>query len=62
MAIEEAAYKVLKTDDKFEIREYAPHVLAETIVDGDLEEAGNKASGGSSTTSPEPTGRAPRWP
>ena len=43
MAIEEAAYKVLKIADKFEIREYAPHILAETIVDGDLEEAGNKA-------------------
>jgi len=43
MAIEEAAYKVLKTSGKFEIREYVPHILAETIVDGDLEEAGNKA-------------------
>ena len=43
MAIEEAAYKVLKTSDKFEIREYAPQILAEIIVDGDLEEAGNKA-------------------
>ena len=43
MAIEEAAYKVLKTSGKFEIREYAPHILAETVVDGDLEEAGNKA-------------------
>jgi len=43
MAIEEAAYKVLKTGGKFEIREYAPQILAETVVDGDLEEAGNKA-------------------
>lgn len=43
MAIEEAPYKVLKSDGKFEIREYAPHILAETIVEGDLEEAGNKA-------------------
>jgi effector-binding domain-containing protein len=43
MAIEEAAYKVLKKDNKFEIRDYAPHILAETVVEGDLEEAGNKA-------------------
>jgi effector-binding domain-containing protein len=43
MAIEEAAYKVLKKENKFEIRDYAPHILAETVVEGDLEEAGNKA-------------------
>ena len=43
MAIEEARYKVLEKDNKFEIRDYAPYILAETIVDGDLEEAGNKA-------------------
>jgi hypothetical protein len=43
MAIEEAAYKVLKSIGKFEIREYVPHILAETVVEGDLEEAGNKA-------------------
>ena len=43
MAIEEAPYKVLKSSDQFELREYAPHVLAETIVDGDQEGAGNKA-------------------
>ena len=43
MAIEEATYNVLKKDNDFEIRDYAPHILAETIVEGDLEEAGNKA-------------------
>ena len=43
MAIEEARYKVLEKDNKFEIRDYAPYILAETIVEGDLEEAGNKA-------------------
>jgi effector-binding domain-containing protein len=43
MAIEEAAYNVLKKDNRFEIRDYAPHILAETFVEGDLEEAGNKA-------------------
>ena len=43
MAIEEAKFKVLEKDNRFEIRDYAPHILAETIVEGGLEEAGNKA-------------------
>jgi effector-binding domain-containing protein len=43
MATEEAVYKVLKTIGKFEIREYAPLILAEIVVDGDLESAGDKA-------------------
>jgi len=43
MAIEEATYTVVKKDHKFEIRDYAPHILAETVVEGDLEGAGNKA-------------------
>ena len=43
MAIEEAPYTVLKTDRMFQLRAYAPQVLAETFVDGDLEEAGNKS-------------------
>jgi hypothetical protein len=43
MAIEEAAYKVLVKDNRFEIRDYAPHIVAETIVEGELEEVGNNA-------------------
>ena len=43
MAIEEATYKVVKKDKKFEIRDYAPQILAEIVVEGDLEEAGNNA-------------------
>ncbi len=43
MATEEAPYTVIKAADIFELREYAPQVLAEIIVDGDLEGAGNKA-------------------
>jgi hypothetical protein len=43
MATEEAPYKVTKTDDIFELRDYAPQVLAEIIVEGDLEGAGSKA-------------------
>jgi hypothetical protein len=45
MATEEAAYKVVRKDHRFEIRDYEPHVLAETVVEGTLEEAGNKAFG-----------------
>lgn len=43
MAIEEAAYQVVKKDGRFEIRDYAPHILAETIVEGNIKEAGSKA-------------------
>ncbi len=43
MATEEALYKVVKTSGSFEIRDYASNLLAETIVDGDLEGAGSKA-------------------
>ena len=43
MAIEEADYTVVIKDGTFEIRDYAPHVVAETLVEGTLEEAGNKA-------------------
>ena len=43
MATEEAPYTVIKSDDIFQLREYAPQVLAEVFVDGDLEDAGSKA-------------------
>lgn len=43
MAIEEASYVVITKDKEFEVREYAPHVLAETFVEGDLKDAGNQA-------------------
>ncbi len=43
MAIEEAKYEIIKKEKNFEIREYAPHILAETIVEGNLEDAGDKA-------------------
>ena len=43
MAIEEAAYEVVKKDGRFEIRDYAPYILAETVVEGDMEQAGGKA-------------------
>lgn len=43
MAIEEAQYDVIKKDNKFEIRDYAAHILAETVVEGNLEDAGKEA-------------------
>jgi hypothetical protein len=43
MATEEAPYKVLKKDGIFELRQYEPQILAEMIVDGSLENAGNAA-------------------
>lgn len=43
MAIDEAPYQVLKEAGNFELREYAPHILAEIVVEGNLEDAGNKA-------------------
>jgi effector-binding domain-containing protein len=41
MAIEEATYTVVQKDDHFEIRDYTPHLVAETLVEGSLEEAGS---------------------
>ncbi|WP_319405197.1 heme-binding protein [uncultured Desulfosarcina sp.] len=43
MAIEEATYTVVQKDDHFEIRDYTPHLVAETLVEGSLEEAGSIA-------------------
>ena len=42
-ATEEAAYEVLIQADRFELRDYEPHIVAEVIVDGSLENAGNRA-------------------
>jgi hypothetical protein len=43
MAIEEAPYKVVKGEGSFEVRDYAPHIVAETFVYGDFEDAGSSA-------------------
>jgi hypothetical protein len=42
MAIEKAKYTVLEKEDDFEIRQYDPQIVAETFVQGDLEEVGNE--------------------
>jgi effector-binding domain-containing protein len=43
MATEEAKYTLVKKDNSFEIRDYDAHILAEIIVESDLENAGSKA-------------------
>ena len=40
---EEAKYAVVSSTGNFEIRDYAPYVVAETVVEGSFEDAGNKA-------------------
>lgn len=42
MATEEAKYDVLRADGAFELRRYAPKIVAQTIVNGDFSEVGNK--------------------
>lgn len=39
--IEEPAFKVIKQDGDFEIREYRPMIVAETMVTGSLDDASN---------------------
>ena len=43
LGVEEAEYRVLQQDGAIELREYAPSIVAETIVDADFEDAGNRA-------------------
>lgn len=42
-ATEEAKYTIVEKQDAIEIRDYAPHVVAETVVESSLEDAGDKA-------------------
>ena len=43
MATEEAKYKVIHNDDSFQIRQYEAHIVAETLVNSEFEDAGSKA-------------------
>lgn len=43
MAIEKADYVVIEAEGDFEIRLYAPQILAETTVDSSFDSAGNQA-------------------
>jgi hypothetical protein len=42
MATEEAKYDVLEREGDFEIRQYQPHIVAETLIEGDFQEVGNE--------------------
>jgi len=42
-AIEEPDYEVIKKFDKVELRQYAPYVVAEVVVDASAEDAGTQA-------------------
>ena len=43
LAVEEAKFKIIDKEDDFEIRDYAPQIVAEITIDNTLEEAGNQA-------------------
>jgi hypothetical protein len=42
MAIEEPNFTLIEKDQAFELREYAPRVIAEVLVEGDMREASSK--------------------
>jgi hypothetical protein len=42
MAIEKAKFEIIESDLDFEIRNYAPQIVAETFVEGDFEKVGNE--------------------
>jgi hypothetical protein len=42
MAIEETKYNVLESKGDFELRQYQPHIVAETLVENDFQEVGNE--------------------
>jgi hypothetical protein len=43
MATDEAKYTVVEKSGNFEVRDYKPQLLVETVVNSSLEEAGNQA-------------------
>jgi len=42
MALEEAKYTVIMKEGNYELRQYEPHIVAETMVAGDFDKAGNE--------------------
>ena len=42
MATEEPKYNLIQQSDDVELREYAPKIIAETVVSGDLDDASSK--------------------
>lgn len=43
MALEEPAYQVVEATDDYEIRQYEPYLVAQTVVNGDFDSSGNRA-------------------
>ena len=43
MATEEAKYELIHQEGDFQVRQYAPHIVAETLVDSKFEDAGSEA-------------------
>lgn len=43
MLIEQTKYTIFLTENKFEIRDYESYILAETIVEGEFDDAGERA-------------------
>ncbi len=43
MGVEEAKFTVIDREGDFEIRDYAPQILAEVMIEGNIENAGNAA-------------------
>jgi hypothetical protein len=42
MAIEKLKYTIIEKEQNFELRQYDPHIVAETFVDGDFDDVGNE--------------------
>jgi len=43
VGIEKAKYEVIEKEGKFEVRQYSPQIVAETVVESDFDDAGNIA-------------------